>query len=249
MTTAAESLTDDAFLGGRLQILQPETGFRAGLDSVLLAAAIPARDGETVFEAGTGPGVAALCFAARCPQVRIEGLEVQPELADLARRNARRNGMGGRVQIETGSITGPCPPEAAGRFDNAMANPPFFDPAAATSPPDSAKARAHMAGRDDLASWVRGLLARLRHKGRLTLIYPAAGLGDVLAALEGRAGDVTVFPLWPGGGKPAKRVIISARKGSGAPLRLLPGITLHAGAGFTPEAQTILRDGAALSLS
>ncbi|MFP4004886.1 MAG: tRNA1(Val) (adenine(37)-N6)-methyltransferase, partial [Alphaproteobacteria bacterium] len=218
------------------------------LDSVLLAAAIPAKPGETVFEAGTGAGVAALCLAARCPEVRVEGLEVQPELAALARRNAQRNGLGERIQVETGSITESCPPEAANRFDHAMANPPFFDRAAATPPPAEAKARAHMAGRDELESWVRGLLARLRHKGSLSLVYPGAGLAGVLAALEGRAGDIIVFPLWPGGGRPAKRVIVSARKGSGAPLRLMPGLTLHEGGNFTDGAQAILRHGAALNL-
>jgi tRNA1(Val) A37 N6-methylase TrmN6 len=248
MTSLAERLTDDAFLGGRLRILQPETGFRAGLDSVLLAAAVPARAGEAAFEAGTGAGVVALCLAARCPDLRVEALEVQPEQAALASRNAERNAMGGRIRIETGSIAEPCQPEAAGRFHHALANPPFYDPAAATPPPDAAKARAHMAEAGALDVWVRGLLARLKHKGTLTLIYPAAGLGDVLEALGGRAGDVTVFPLWPGGGRPAGRVIVSARKGVRAPLQLMPGLALHGDGGFTPEAEAILREGAALPL-
>jgi hypothetical protein len=37
-------LSDDAFLGGKLQLLQPEKGYRAGIDAVLLAASVPASD-------------------------------------------------------------------------------------------------------------------------------------------------------------------------------------------------------------
>ena len=62
------SLTEDAFLGGKLSILQPEKGYRAGIDAVFLAAAIPCQPGDTVFEAGIGTGVASLCLLARSPQ-------------------------------------------------------------------------------------------------------------------------------------------------------------------------------------
>ena len=70
------SLTEDGFLGGRLRILQPEKGVRAGIDSVFLAAAVPAHTGDSVFEAGIGPGVAALCLLARSPGVEVTGVEV-----------------------------------------------------------------------------------------------------------------------------------------------------------------------------
>ena len=58
------SLTEDGFLGGRLRILQPDKGYRAGIDSVFLAASVPCGPGETALEAGIGTGVAALCLAA-----------------------------------------------------------------------------------------------------------------------------------------------------------------------------------------
>lgn len=249
--TAADEagLTGDAFLGGRLSILQPAAGFRAGLDSVLLAAAVAAQSGETVFEAGVGPGVAALCLAARCPDVRVEGVERDPALAALALRNAARNGLENRIFVEPGDITGPCPPDQANRFPQTMANPPFFDPARATAPPHPAKAGAHMAAPGELALWIKGCAARLVEGGLLTLIFPAAGLGDLTAALTPRLGGITVFPLWPGRAKPAKRLIVTGRKGSAAPLRLLPGLILHDGSGFTPEAEAILRHAAPLDLT
>ena len=73
-TATPASLTDDAFLDGKLQILQPEKGYRAGIDAVFLAASIPAVDGETVFEAGIGAGVAAMCLLARNPLYTSQAL-------------------------------------------------------------------------------------------------------------------------------------------------------------------------------
>lgn len=83
----------------------------------------------------------------------------------------------------------------------------------------------------------------------MTLIHRADRLGDVLSALADRTGGVVVFPLWPGGGKPAKRVIVTARKGSAAPPTLLPGLVLHQSAGgYTEQAEAVLRHGAGLEL-
>ena len=64
-----------------------------------------------------------------------------------------------------------------------------------------------------------------------------------------RAGDIAVFPLWPGIGKPASRVIVRARKGVASPTRLLPGLVLHEADGrYTTAADAILREGAGLIL-
>jgi tRNA1(Val) A37 N6-methylase TrmN6 len=90
----------------------------------------------------------------------------------------------------------------------------------------------------------------LKQDGLLTLIHRADRLGDVLAALQGRAGDLIVFPLWPMAGRPAKRVLIQARKGARGPLRLAPGLALHDPSGnFGRKAEDILRQGRALDLS
>ena len=81
-------LSTDAFLGGRLSIMQPIRGYRAAADPVLLAAAVPARAGDAVLELGCGAGVASLCLGQRVPGLIQFGLELQPAYAALARRNA-----------------------------------------------------------------------------------------------------------------------------------------------------------------
>ena len=92
-------LTLDRFLGGRVVAAQPADGFRAGHDTVLLAAAVPAEPGSTVLELGSGVGIASLCLAARVPGVRIVGVEIDPDLVRLANDNAAHNDLSARVSF------------------------------------------------------------------------------------------------------------------------------------------------------
>ena len=109
---------------------------------------------------------------------------------------------------------------------------------------------ANVEGEADLAAWIRTGLAALTLKGRLTLIQRADRLGDILSVLAPGAGEVVVFPLWPKAGRAAKRVIVTARKGVRAPLRLASGLILHhEDGGFSAEAQSILSQGQALELA
>ncbi len=100
-TATGEEITDDGFLDGRLKVLQPAKGYRAGLDAVLLAAAVPARAGERVLEAGAGVGVASLCLASRVSGLEVAGIELQPELVRLAGENISRNGFGDQRQLKS----------------------------------------------------------------------------------------------------------------------------------------------------
>lgn len=240
----------DRFLGGRLEVAQPRAGYRAATDPVFLAAAVPARAGERVLDLGCGAGVAGLCLAARVPEVRLAGVELQPDYAVLARRNAARNGV--EMEVIEADIAA-LPQGLRGRsFDHVIMNPPWYR---GDSPP------ARDRGRDKalreaapLDVWADVALRRLRPRGWLTVVQLAERLGEILAALEGRA-SAAVLPLAPRDGAEAGRVIVQARKGARAPLRLLPPLVLHRGhshsedgAEFTPAAHAVLRGGEALPL-
>ncbi len=237
----------DTLLGGRVRLRQPAEGYRVAIDPVLLAAAVPARPGSRVMDLGCGVGAAALCLLSRVPEAEATGWEIQEDLAALARENGRLNGCRRQFHVVLGDISDRGA-ALAGTCDEVMCNPPH-QPAAAPAAPDPAKARATHEGGTALEDWIEAALFHARPKGGITLIHRADRLDDLLAAFRGRAGGIVVFPLWPGRGKPAKRVILRAVKGSEAPLRLATGLTLHRDDGtFTPEAEAVLRDGEGLSL-
>ncbi len=253
MSTASavpNSMTDDAFLGGKLQILQPEKGYRAGIDAVFLASAIPVKEGETVFEAGIGGGVASLCVLARNPLVHVTGIEASTRYAVLCEQNAKRNNFGHSLRVIHADVKDAMRRDLAsmpehGSFAHAFANPPFFDEGKVTASPSLLKAQAHAFGPDDLEQWIKLLYSMVTLRGSVTIVHRAETLGKLLSAMEPRFGDIRVAPLYAREGKGASRVVVQGLKGSRAPLQLLPGLILHNDDNsFTADAEAILRDGA-----
>lgn len=236
------AFTDDRLLGGRVHIRQPASGYRVAVDPVLLAAAVPAKAGQHVLDAGCGTGAAMFCLAARVPGLHVTGLELQPQHADFARAGLALNGLETSAQVLTGDLAN----VAHGAYDIVMTNPPFAD--GGTPPPDASLALAHMEGELDLASWLRQCLAALKPKGRLVVIHRADRLSDILGALHARAGDIRILPIHAKAGQPARRVIVDAGKDRRTPDTVLPGFILHGADGaFTTAADAVLRGTAALA--
>ncbi len=236
-------MTEDRFLDGRVTVRQPSDGFRAGLDAVMLAAAVPAESRDAVLELGAGCGTASLCLAARVSTCRVTGIEIDPGLVALARENAAVNGAAERVSFLEADALGE---ELRGDFNHVFANPPFHQATGQIS----ANERRERAKRDEtgLAAWASAGLRRVRSRGSLTMIVRADRLLDVLTAAPEMG--VVVFPLWPRSGEPAKRILVQVRKGSSAPLEIQAGLVLHDASGkYTPEAEQVLRGRAALPLA
>jgi tRNA1(Val) A37 N6-methylase TrmN6 len=247
-------ITADSLLGGRLRLRQPRRGHRFGHDAVLLAAATNGRKGQHAVDLGAGVGAAGLALAARVQGLRVTLVEVAPELTALAAENARDNGLSDRVRAVVLDVAA-APRSfaahglAAGSADHVLMNPPFNDPARQRLSPDPQRRLAHAAARETLCEWIKAATRILRMHGELSLIWRADGLGDVLATIERDFGAVVVLPVYGRPNAPAIRVLVRAGKGSRAPLALMPGLTLNDAAGRpTPEAEAVLRGGAALPL-
>jgi tRNA1(Val) A37 N6-methylase TrmN6 len=242
-------VTEDAVLNGRVRLLQPRRGYRAGLDAALLAAACGARPGERVLEAGCGVGAALLAAASRAPEAAFVGLERDPEAARLAWRNIGLNGMEDRVEaIQADLLVQPFSKLGLRPFDRVMANPPFFDDPEALRGPAPERRGAWIAD-GGLAAWTRFLLKSVREGGRILVIHRADRLADLLALLGQGAGSFAIRPIHPFAEAPAKRVLIQAIKAGRAPLKMLPPLVLHpagAEAKHSAQAEAILRGETAL---
>jgi len=143
----------------------------------------------------------------------------------------------------------PPPRLSPGAFDHVMANPPFNERGCTTPPLTPDKADATIEGDADLAAWVRFSLAMVRSKGTVTFIHRADRIDALLGQMAGRAGEVVIYPLWPGQGRAASRVLVRARKHIAAPARLAVGLVLHEADGrLTTAAEAVLREGRALEL-
>ena len=238
-------VVENALLDGRVRLRQPARGYRAGMDAALLAAAVAAKPGERLIEAGCGAGGALMQIAARQPEMTLVGLERDATMAELARENAELNSAPTSIvtgDVATGFRALDLPP-----FDWAVSNPPFFDDPTALRAPAPGKRDAWMAD-DGLGAWTQFLLKAVREGGRIVVIHRADRLADLLALLGETAGSFSVRGIHPHADEPAKRVLVQAIRTGRAPLRLLPPLILHnrSGAKHTPEAEAILRGEAAL---
>ena len=244
-------VTVDGFLGGQLRLAQPKTGYRAGIDPVLLAAACPAQSGQEVLELGCGVGVASLCLGRRVPGLALNGVEILGEYAQIACENAARNDI--EFDVRQGDVSARPTPFFDRSFHHVIMNPPYFAAEASSISPEAGRA----SGRSEqvaLSHWVDMAAKRLRPKGYLTVIQRGERLPDLLAALEGCLGSIVVQPLAPRAGRPAHLILLRARKSGRAAFQLLSAQSLHSGdehvqgqPDYAPEVSAILRDGAAFS--
>ncbi|MFL5514778.1 MAG: tRNA1(Val) (adenine(37)-N6)-methyltransferase, partial [Gemmatimonadales bacterium] len=204
-----------------------EEGYRSGIEPVLLAAAIPARPGDRVLEAGAGAGAGLMCLAARVPGITGVGVELDPAMAEVARTNIAANALPG-LEILTGDIR----TLSLGTFDHAFANPPWHDARSTPSPVDRRRA-AKQAASGELEAWTEALRRALRPDGTLTLILPAQ--------TAARLGAPTM-QLLPKAGRRAKLSLVRVAGNLAA-----EPVVLHQESGaYTPEIEVVLRDGAAL---
>lgn len=234
--------TVDGFLGGRVVAAQPKAGFRAGHDTVLLAAAVPR--GRKVLELGSGAGIASLCYARRVSDADVLGIEIDPELVAIATENAARNGMADRVRFTVGDARALA--DSASDFDQVFFNPPFHSPEG-TASANPALDRAKRDLDSAVAAWTKSALGAVRRNGGVTAILRADRAQDMIAAAANHA--AIIFPLIPRTGVPPKRVIVSVNPVESGRPKAGSGLVLHrADGGATPEADAILRGGGALAI-
>ncbi|MES2729866.1 MAG: methyltransferase [Pseudomonadota bacterium] len=232
-------------LGGRVRVCHLATGgLGTTLDSVMLAAACPAKPGETLLDMGCGVGSAGFCVLARVPEVRLIGVDIVPAQAEMAQYNATLNECTTQARFLAADIRDYVMGLARPLFDHVICNPPYLE--AGTYVPSPNDVRAKAMGHDTpditLEDWVRAAHRAVKSKGSMTFIHRADALPQMMQALGKKFGDITIMPLWPREGQPAKRIIIRAWKDRRGPAVLTPGLVLHQTNGdYTPAAGAILR--------
>lgn len=235
-------ITRGTLLRGQIHYAQFIHGYRTSLEPILMAAAIPAKSGQSVLEIGCGAGAGLLCLLKRTTGVHGTGIEQDAATAELARHNLRENGWH-NTPILTASFPEAC--TSLKSFDHCMANPPWH-PRNSSSSPTPRRDLARRLGTDTLSSWIHGCASILRHKGSLTLSLPATLVAQAITALQkAQFGDITLYPFWPQIGKSARITLIRARLGLRSPSRIMAGMVLHEADGSLTKAARSVLDNAA----
>ena len=236
-----------------MRLRQPLSGHRAGHDAMLLAAATAARPGDRVVDLGTGVGAAGLALARRVGGLALQLVEINPDLAALARDNAAANAIAADVVVldvtaDASAFAGAgLAPDC---IDVVLMNPPFNDAARHRASPDEGRAAAHIAAATTLEAWVHAARRMLKSGGCLTMIWRADGVSEVLAALSRGFGSLALQPVHADPTKPAIRILVRAVKGGRAPTRILTGVMLNDAPGVpNADVELILAGRGALALA
>lgn len=181
--TSPEVLQDGETLEGLacgdLVVIQKRTGYRFSLDAYLLAAFVEEEPGTHILEIGSGSGVVSIMLAG-IKQLRLTGIEVQAEVAEMSRRAVHANGLGASIEIVTGDVR-----EYAGQKVGAViANPPYRPVRTGRVNPDREKAVARHELLLDLEGLLAGAARNLAKGGRFYCIYPAWRLADLMSAMR-----------------------------------------------------------------
>ena len=241
--------TTDAFLGGQVMLVQPADGaHRSGSDAVFLAATLLGGQGA-ILDMGAGAGAVGLMAAHHNEQAKVTLAERDPQMLACCARSLEKNpALAHRTRILEVDLLAPegqrraCGLERAA-YDHVLSNPPYRKAGHVRA--TAARQAAHVVDEVALEGWMRTAASVLKPGGTLTLIFAADGLMDVMAALGGRFGAVSILGLHPREGAPAERLLIRAIKGRRTPPRILPGLILHEADGSYCAAIRPILDGQA----
>ena len=221
-----ETLEDLGLRG--LRILQPEKGFRFGMDAVLLADFAFIRPKEIVADFGTGSGILPLLLYGRGKGSRFEAFEIQEDVAERAQRSMRLNGLEETIRVphlpveESISLLGSC------SVDHIITNPPYAPPGASLVNPSETRAISRHQGEDGLRNWLKTAHRLLKGKGRISVIYPAPRMLELMRLLEECHLMVKRFRLiYPRENAPANLVLVEGMKDARPLLQPMPPLIVY----------------------
>ena len=234
----------DSFLQGQLKISQSRAGYRFSVDALILAFhAVPNKPGEKILDIGTGCGIIPLITAFRYPDVHIVGVEIQSELAALARTNVEENGFQSQIRILEGDILHLRAGDVGAPLDMVMTNPPYRKPRSGRINPQSQRALARHEITVSLDGLIKAMRRVLRTGGRGWIIYPVERLVELMTCLRAHHLEPKYMRvLHSRYGTDGKRCLIKAVKAARPGLIVGPPLVIYNEDGrYTEDMAAMLR--------
>lgn len=202
-------------------IIQRKDGFCFGMDAVLLSGFVQVKEGETVLDLGTGTGIIPILLEAKTKGRKFTGLEIQEEVADMARRSVRLNQLEEKVDIVLGDIKNAGERFARSSFDVVTSNPPYIHSGHGLKNPDTVKAVSRHEILCTLEDVVREASVLVRPKGRVYLVHRPQRLIEIIAVMRTyRLEPKRLKFVHPYIDREANMVLIEAVRGGGAMVKV-----------------------------
>ena len=236
-------LTADTFFNGRIRVKQNRAGYRFSIDAVLIAGlTIPSPD-DTVLDLGTGCGIIPLILAYRHPKIKVYGIEVQQQLADLAIINVEENRMKDRITIHCMDMKKLKHDMMSGPVDLVVSNPPYRKAESGRINPDQQRAVARHEIKATLSDVVETAQRMLRTAGRFVTVYPAERMADILIQMRSAGLEPkSLRTVHSDRHTDAKLIIVEGKKGGRPGLKIgSPVIIYRKDGSYTDEVKEMFK--------
>ena len=233
MKNKSEKTTDDTILNGRIFLRQPKEGYRVAIDPIILASFVYPKDNQKILDVGCGVGAISLILKYRNNSLKITSIDIDEIMYELCRYNSHKNSL--ELDVRNTDLKNMSNKEL---YDHVVTNPPFFT---AQSSRISEKKRLANFETLELSKWISCCLDKLKNKGKFSIIHSASRIDDILCALHGKAGDITITPIFPKPNEHAIRIVIQCIKGNKSEPKITNGLIIHNENGkFSKDIQQIL---------
>lgn len=219
-----------------LRIIQKTDGFCFGMDAVLLSGFAAVKPGEHVLDLGTGTGIIPILLSAKTEGEHFTGLEIQEEIAGMAKRSVSMNGLEEKIEIVNGDIKEASRIFGAASFDVVTTNPPYMNDAHGLKNPTEVKAISRHEVLCTLEDVVREGAKVLKHGGRMYMVHRPHRLIEILNTMtKYRLEPKRMKLVHPFRDKEANMVLIEAVRGGGAWMKVEPPVIVYKEPGVYSE--------------
>jgi tRNA1Val (adenine37-N6)-methyltransferase len=238
-----DDTTTDTFFDGRLRVKQHRCGYRFSIDAVLLARYANPHTGNRVLDLGTGCGIIPLLLCYRHHDTQVTAVEIQPELAELARLNVVENQMTSQIKVIRQDLRALGLDDVGGPVHLVVSNPPYRKAQSGRINPDPERAIARHELKANLADVIETAARLLRRSGRLVIVYAAERSTDLLVQMRSCGIEPKRLRfIHSVEASPAKLVLVDGVKGGRPTVKVDPPLVVYTASGqYTEEVLQILK--------
>jgi tRNA1Val (adenine37-N6)-methyltransferase len=241
-----KSETIDTILSGALTVVQPRDGYRFSIDSILLGRFVKVRKRDRVLELGAGCGVISIMIAALWHPREVVAIEIQPEMAVLAERNAALNQLDSIRVVNADLRARRIGQLAPASFDVVVANPPYRALHRGRTSPNPGRRIARDESSATLAEFVTAAKRCASNGAKVAFVFDASRSTELLRWLSTNSLEPKrIRFVHPRADAPASTILVEARKGGGLETIVEPPLFLYDRPGvYSDEARALMQNSA-----
>lgn len=222
-------------------IIQDSTRFCFGMDAVLLSEFVKVKKGAEVLDFCTGTGVIPILLCAKTEGKHFTALEIQPEVADMAKRSVEMNELSDKIEVICGDLKDSKEIFKGNEFDVVTVNPPYMVPTNALVNPDESKAIARHEIKCTLDDVLLQAARVLKSNGHFFMVHKPDRLAEIIIKMkEYKLEPKRLRIVYPRVGSEPNMILIEGTKGGNAGMKVeKPLIIYDANGAYTPEVSKI----------